>query len=252
MSGTIVIRLTAEAHKRYYRALRTETSITRSFLEHNPRKSRRTELGDRSRERIRKSTLSLISKVGYGGPSISAIAKRSGLPASSLYWHFGSKQALLAAVAEDGAARWLALIPSWEDIDGQPLERLDKMLRAIAREFERQPEIIRLILMLYMERGKPDVVALGIIQRLRRSALAKFRPAIETLLDVAGVPKDKHTADELCDFALSFVNGCFVDHQINPNRAPFLARFQQLRTALLAIAKEWHRVPLSFKAFLRR
>lgn len=151
---------------------------------------------------------------------------------------------MLAAVAEDGAARWLSLIPNWEDIEALPLERFDKMLRAIAREFERQPEIIRLILMLYMERGKTDVVALGIIQRLRRAALAKFRPAIEMLLDVAGAPKDKHAVDELCDFALSFVNGCFVDHQIDPNRAPFVARFQQLRTALLAIAKEVATRPL--------
>ena len=185
-----------------------------------------------------------MSKVGYGGPSISAIAKRSGLPASSLYWHFGSKRALLAAVAEDGAARWLTLIPNWEDVEGPPLERFDKMLRAIAREFERQPEIIRLILMLYLERGKTDVVALGTIQRLRRAALAKFRPAIETLLDLAGARKNKLAIDELCDFALSFVNGCFVDHQIDPHRAPFVARFQQLRTALVAIAKEMATRPL--------
>ncbi len=208
------------------------------IVQTSPRKNRRTELGDRSRERIRKTTLMLMSKIGYGGPSISAIAKRSGLPASSLYWHFGSKQALLAAVAEDGAARWLALIPNWEDIEGPPLERFDRMFQAIARQFDRQPEIIRLILTLYMERGKTDVVALGIIQRLRRSALAKFRPAVETLLEVAGAAKNKHAIDELCDFALSFVNGCFVDHQIDPNRTPFVARFQQLRTALVAIAKE--------------
>lgn len=46
----------------------------------------------------------LMATRGYDGTSISALAKSSGLPASSIYWHFGSKEGVLKAVMERGAA----------------------------------------------------------------------------------------------------------------------------------------------------
>ena len=43
---------------------------------------------------------------GYSGTSVSDIARESGLPASSIYWHFASKTGVLTAVMERGAARF--------------------------------------------------------------------------------------------------------------------------------------------------
>lgn len=194
------------------------------------------KLGERSRNVIREAALQLMAKVGYAGTSISAIAKTSGLPASSLYWHFGSKKGLLSSVAEDSAARWLGFIPNWKELRGNRPERLDAMLRAVFREMERQPEPVRLILMLYLELGQSDPKAVSIVRRMRKSVLAKFRPAIKALLEHDDSPKKEMKIDDLCNFTLTYCNGCFVDHQIDPGGTNFSIRCDQLLASLLAIS----------------
>jgi AcrR family transcriptional regulator len=62
--------------------------------------------GARSRERLLEATLALAAERGYDGTSIAEISKRSGLPASSIYWFFENKDQLLAAALEHGMASW--------------------------------------------------------------------------------------------------------------------------------------------------
>jgi AcrR family transcriptional regulator len=85
-----------------------------------------------SRRRILDAASELMAEAGYSGTSISMICRRSGLPPSSTYWHFGSKEGLLSAVVEDGARRWLEGLPRWGTIEGSPEERLRAMFSAIA------------------------------------------------------------------------------------------------------------------------
>jgi AcrR family transcriptional regulator len=63
--------------------------------------------GARSRERLLESTLGLAAERGYDGTSIAQISKRSGLPASSIYWYFDNKDQLLAAALEHGMTSWV-------------------------------------------------------------------------------------------------------------------------------------------------
>ncbi len=60
----------------------------------------------RSRQRIIDATLDLAAKHGYAGTSITMIAQRSGLPASSIYWHFGNKDLLFADAVQASFERW--------------------------------------------------------------------------------------------------------------------------------------------------
>jgi len=58
--------------------------------------NKRQELGARSRTAILDAALQLMSETGYDGTSVAKIAQKSGLPASSIYWHFGSKAVLFS------------------------------------------------------------------------------------------------------------------------------------------------------------
>ena len=71
--------------------------------EHMPRKTeRRHRQGEEFRRRILEATLAIAAERGYDGTSLGLVTERAGLPASSVYWHFGSKDELLAeAVARD-------------------------------------------------------------------------------------------------------------------------------------------------------
>ena len=68
------------------------------------RPTRREELGIQSRRKIVDAAAALMAERGFAGTSISAVSRRSGLPSGSIYWHFDSKEDLLAAVVEGGAA----------------------------------------------------------------------------------------------------------------------------------------------------
>lgn len=92
---------------------------------------------------------------GYAGTSISAICKESGLPASSVYWHFENKEGLLLAVMVRGTSRMLEEIGAAYEVSGTPEERLHALLRGAAAVFEAQPrEFRRLELILILERGQ--------------------------------------------------------------------------------------------------
>jgi AcrR family transcriptional regulator len=62
--------------------------------------------GAGSRERILQAALRIASVRGYDGTTVKLISEESGLPPSSLYWHFGNKDRLLAAALEHGFVEW--------------------------------------------------------------------------------------------------------------------------------------------------
>src|SRR4051794_17938334 len=81
--------------------------------------------GARSREDILDAAERLMGTRGYAATRISTLAKASGLPASSIYWHFGSKSGVLGAVMERGSRRFFAATASHRlDHSAQPPERL--------------------------------------------------------------------------------------------------------------------------------
>lgn len=62
------------------------------------RKTSRTHArGEESRQRILYAALEIAVRRGYDGTTIGAVSAATGLPASSLYWHFENKDQLLAA-----------------------------------------------------------------------------------------------------------------------------------------------------------
>ena len=79
----------------------------------NARKpSERQVLGAESRAAILDAAEALMARRGFIGTSISALQAECGLPASSIYWHFNSKEGVLAAVMERGANNFFAKVDS--------------------------------------------------------------------------------------------------------------------------------------------
>ena len=52
----------------------------------------------------------MATERGYDGTTISLVSKKSGLPPTSIYWHFTDKDDLIAAVIERSFQRWLAAL----------------------------------------------------------------------------------------------------------------------------------------------
>ncbi|NYI80996.1 TetR/AcrR family transcriptional regulator [Nocardioides panzhihuensis] len=69
-----------------------------------------------SRQMILEAALRLAAERGYVGTTMALVRRATGLPPSSLYWHFSNKDQLLAEALEHGYSSWRRVVPRWEPL----------------------------------------------------------------------------------------------------------------------------------------
>jgi AcrR family transcriptional regulator len=195
--------------------------------------TKRQRQGENSRELILDATERLMATRGYAATSISDIRNACGLPASSIYWHFGSKDGVLAAVMERGAARFFAAIPNHGDTTASP--GVDAQLDAAARLLAEHPEFLRLVYLLGLERTD-DPTTSAAVQRVRDTASAGFRSGLATLLP-PDIEPDKATRvlDELTAVAMAMSDGIFVAAHVEPEVTDVERMYRRLYQAVTAL-----------------
>jgi AcrR family transcriptional regulator len=189
--------------------------------------TKKQQQGEQSRELILDATERLMATRGYAATSISDIRKACGLPPSSIYWHFGSKEGVLAAVMERGAERYFAAIPTEVDIHRQ---------LAVAADLQEQhPDFLRLFFLLSLERTDDRAVA-EVVRRVRDTAIARFRDAIAQLLP-ADVPHQKveRVITELAAVAVALSDGVFLAEHLEPNTTNVKQMYRRMLQAVTAL-----------------
>lgn len=189
--------------------------------------TRRQRQGANSREQILDATERLISIRGYAATSISDIRKACGLPASSIYWHFGSKDGVLAAVMERGADRFFAAIPSDGSIDDQ--------LAVLADQQSQRPEFLRILYLLSLERSDDPTVA-AVVRRVRDTAISRFSAALRGQLPADVPPRRAERAvAELTAFAVAQSDGVFFAKHLEPDSTDVTRMYRRLWQAVTAL-----------------
>jgi AcrR family transcriptional regulator len=183
-----------------------------------------------SRERILDAAERLAGERGYTAASISLISKASGLPASSIYWHFGSKEGLLAAVVERGARRWLPTQSRWLSSGDLPA-----FLRGIGRAVAEHPEFVRLLMMLMLDRRDGVPAARRAVRAVWRDVEGRMRRILATHFTLGASRRDVELAERLARFTMAFVDGALIDSQIDPEGTTIPDLFADLAVALQAI-----------------
>jgi AcrR family transcriptional regulator len=189
--------------------------------------TKKQQQGEQSREQILDATEKLMGTRGFAATSISDIRKACGLPASSIYWHFGSKDGVLAAVMERGAERYFDAIPIEADIEQQ--------LAAVIAQQEQHPAFLRLFLLLSLERQDDPAVA-AVIRRVRDRAIARFHEAVTHLLP-AGVPaaKAERVSAELAAVATALSDGIFLAGHLEPDTTDIARMYRRLHQTVVAL-----------------
>lgn len=202
--------------------------------EENRGTSRVQEQGARSRERILDAAETLMAVRGYAGTSISAICKESGLPASSVYWHFESKEGLLEAVMERGGARMLDEILEAYAAPGTPRERLQRLFDRSAAVFDAQPrEFQRLELMITLERGpsaRAEKLHLRLQSLIEEALFEVYRSRDEELA--------RQIAQEGAELAHIMGTGATFEAIRHPETFDPRAMIEYLQTALFALGEQ--------------
>ena len=201
------------------------------------------EQGARSREALLDAAIELIADGGYTATGVDAIARRSGVVKSALYWHFGSKDGLLIAALERTAREWVAEFEASVVVKAEPAQRLENMLQHVRNLFYERPERVRLILSALIERGPENEEVREGVERI----MAVMRDAIARGMGVLPIPAER--AYGLAALALQILTGAFLDYFANLDREVFEQRLKVIRKSIaLFVEYEIKRAHLSASA----
>lgn len=156
-----------------------------------------------TRGRVLGTARRLFFVKGYGGTSLSAIAKEVGISAPALYWHFESKEALLFAIIEGGMEDFLTILDDGKD---EPPQRLAALVESYTvYQLERGDEVkAHASLMRQAQDGhllSDD--RLGVIRAQQRSVYQRFADTI-----TLGIASHDFHAPDVTVTAFAIINMC--------------------------------------------
>lgn len=185
---------------------------------------------DQSRDRIRSAAAELARERGVAGATIAAICKRSGLPVSSVYWHFDDKDGLFEDVIRSSFARWLVVVPRWE-VAALTDEALKDVLGSAAHSLPEVPDFLRVGMQVLLEQATVNERTREAFIDVRAQALKMITTWV---LAVIGNDVSSRAADDLASLIVSFTDGLLVGSQTYPDWDPgpyidlFVAVFHEI------------------------
>ena len=191
--------------------------------------------GARSREAVLDAAERLIAEHGYEAATVSALVEEAGVPASSVYHYFGSKEGVLLAVMERGAKRYLGEVPAFGRRIGSRQEHLRVLVETAASLLDRHPDFLRILVVMAtqpMSAGEGEVHR--VVNRVRELALQRLREQMEI---VFALDPESISADHLARFALAAFDGAFVAHQSHPE-VTIAELLEHLPAALAGVRRE--------------
>ena len=157
-----------------------------------------------ARRRILDATAELAGERGIDGTTIAAITERSGLPKSSIYWHFGDKEALIASVVDDSYQRWIEHIKSTTEPGDH--QRLGPGFGPSISAITNSPDFIRLGLMLSLDQRQPNSPArqrfIEIRSEVRVNLQRLYRATFPHLSDAS--------LERLSELTMALTDGYFI------------------------------------------
>ncbi|MGW5276879.1 TetR/AcrR family transcriptional regulator [Streptomyces sp. NPDC004044] len=178
-----------------------------------PRKSdRRHRQGDESRRAILEATLEIAARNGYDGTTVAAVTEATRLPASSIYWHFGNKDDLLAATLDFSYQEWRALAPTWTGAvgPGTVAEEVEGRFQRAAVSLTASPEFWSLGLLLTLQRRIKEPAARRLYAEVRQGTENEISDWWIRLLRPGAVAADPRLPQRLARFHMMLMDGLFM------------------------------------------
>jgi AcrR family transcriptional regulator len=187
--------------------------------------------GSDSRERLLESAADLVAARGYSGTSVEAITSKAGVVKSALYWHFRSKDELIAAALERKGAEWIEDVERAVGAESDPADRLSRLLELTRKTVVEQSPPVRLLYSILAERGEEDPVlrrsVAQVFERLRTSLTRDLSHRLR-------LPPEGF--EDLAMVLVSSLHGVLFDYLANPDEAwldRWLEAIRRMVTAML-------------------
>jgi AcrR family transcriptional regulator len=170
--------------------------------------------GVRSRGLVLDAAERVMAEHGYDGTSVARVVEESGVPISSVYHYYGSKDGILLAVMERGAGRFFADLPIPSARVGRPADHLGAIAASVIAALERHEHFLRLLIVFATQPpSNGHSQTRSAVGGVRHEALERTR----TQLGLAfGDDPDDPLTQLLARLLLAAVDGAFVAHQADP------------------------------------
>jgi AcrR family transcriptional regulator len=158
------------------KALHTIAMIVKHIL---PRQTKTPEAndarlrqGEKTREIILEAAAKLLLKSSASGMAMSELVKVTGVPASSIYWHFGSKDGVVSAVIETGVQRWLQQFPDPPAWQATGDEGVRAVMEAFISSLKKDSQFIKLLLKAGLEFSEQENDCIRIVRNARAKVIS--------------------------------------------------------------------------------
>ena len=177
----------------------------------------RGQVSELSRERILAAAAEIAAECGYQGTTIAKVTKRSGLPASSVYWFFKDKDELLAEVVRHSFERWNAGQPTWANPpEGTSFaDALTAVLRRSLHGLAAAPDFLRIGHMLTLENPATESTARTLFLRIRDGVEQTITDWFRVNLPAEVTTHRPDLPQELAQVVLAANEGLFLAQQID-------------------------------------
>jgi len=173
-----------------------------------------------------KAAATLVAERGPQGFSLREVARRARVSEAAPYWHFASKEALLAAVAEEGFVALAALMAEVCERVKDPHRRLQELGLAYVRFALEHPSHLRVMF-------GPEIRDKSSHPRLKAAGDRAFGLLVSTIADGQRAGRvQRGDAEELAVAAWALVHGLsalIIDGQLR-KRVPNERAAQRLAT----------------------
>jgi AcrR family transcriptional regulator len=185
--------------------------------------SKRVAQGLRSRDSLLRAAARHFAERGFSATSIDDVCREAGVVKSAVYWHFASKEGLLAAVLEETATAWIEGIVASVHQTGDPRERLTRAISGMRELVETRPALLRLLHSMLLERTAESAETRAVLLRVFDRARAAL---VDGIAEVIGIrpPGLESTAA----LALAALDGIFLQHQLRQDRDELERLFAEL------------------------
>jgi AcrR family transcriptional regulator len=199
-----------------------------------PAPRRRRANGEASRERILDAAAAIAGERGFEGTSINLVSERSGLPPSSIYWHFHNKDELIAAVIDRSWDAWTAMLdrPAALPSGASPADVFHHVFRHTGRALVEFPDFLRLGLMLILENRPEEPTARAKFVQSRNATAARVRVFYDSFF--AGLAATDITS--LVTLTIALADGLFIAREAD--ELDLADSFDLVATAILGAAEQ--------------
>lgn len=204
------------------------------------RPNKRVAQGERSRGKLVRAATRRFAARGYSATSVDDVCRDAGVVKSAVYWHFESKEGLLAAVLEETANAWIRGVVDSVFQTGDPRERLARAVAGFRDLIENRPALLRVLHAMTLERTRVSrstrAVLLRVSDRARHALVDGLAEAIG--MRPAGL-------EDVGALVLAAVDGIFLQHQLRQDPAELDRLFAELERAIaflvMSVVQEAHR-----------